>query len=453
MKILKFGGTSVQNSNSMLKVIEIIKSCNQELCIVVLSACFGITNLLEKISELSVLKNNDEWARILADIEKHHKMIAIESITDLKLRNNLISKIRDYIEEIHTICIGVNLLNECSPKTRDYILSFGEILSTTCFYYLCLDHKITSYFEDSRKIFKTDSNFNKANIDFTQTQLQLQKTFKKYNNRDGVIILQGFIASNLENITTTLGRGGSDYTASVVGSLINAEEIQIWTDVTGVYSADPRIILNANPIPNLNFEETKLLSFFGAKVLHPDTIKPAINKNIIVKVLNTFEPDKEGTIIMKNIDEEDTKVHSLVMNNNCLSINIKNIEINTTFSFINKLQSFLKSNNIKIFQMFSIDNIFSLIIEKFDDKLLSFFNNTDNISITPISIILICGVNFKKNGSLRNKLIKQIVSIGQLDINSFHYGISDESIIITTSPEKDRVLLNKLHSKLISDVN
>lgn len=296
MKILKFGGSSVASAELIKNVIEIIKSSlkKEKDLAIVFSAYHSVTDKLVTASHLAA-EGNALYLDNLKELENRHLAIATELISVSK-QSSVLANIKFQLNELDDILHGVFLIKELSLKTLDYILSFGERLSAYTISEILNDRKIANNFLDARSVIKTDAQFGNARVLFDLTNKNIQKYFAANKKLQ---IVTGFIASTIENETTTLGRGGSDFTASILGAALNAKEIQIWTDVDGVLTADPKKVKNAFPVKHLTFDEAMELSHFGAKVIYPPTMQPAHGKGIPLRIKNTFNPSAEGTLISK----------------------------------------------------------------------------------------------------------------------------------------------------------
>ncbi|HPD33868.1 MAG TPA: aspartate kinase, partial [Candidatus Kapabacteria bacterium] len=316
MLILKFGGTSVKDDEAFERVLQIIKeSSNSEKCFVVLSASATITDSLIMLMHFAVHNDLENGRTCFEKISLHHLQLLYKIIPDdSPYFNEAETKIRSLLDELQEIAKSVNFLKESTPRTLDKIMSYGELLSTTLMYYYLLDNNLNVFFVDAREIIATDSSFNKAKVDFEKSQINVnEKILPQFDEGMDIGITQGFIGANSSKQTTTLGRGGSDYTASLFGKFLNATEIQIWTDVDGILTADPRLIKEVGTIPVMEFNEMRSLAYFGAKVVHPDALLPAIEANIPIKVLNTFgESLKKGTYILAELNRQKTELHSVV---------------------------------------------------------------------------------------------------------------------------------------------
>lgn len=302
--VQKFGGTSVGNSYAIQNLYNRVIDCNSDVKIVVSSAMSGVTDLLIKAAQ-SAAVNPDRSFEILEDIQRIH----INAIIELDLNSDeIIEEFNNKISELGNILTGINYISELTLKILDKVQSFGELLSTFIMYNYFLKKSQKCVLLDSRDFIKTDSNFGEAKLDFESTRSQ----FSNFDYQPGFIyIFQGFIASDSIGNTTTLGRGGSDYSASIIGAAlkqngINVRQIEIWTDVDGIMTADPRIDTNAETVKEISYNDVLNLSFFGAKVVHPNTVKPAVELDIPVLVRNTFNPDNEGTSILQNVSNKKT---------------------------------------------------------------------------------------------------------------------------------------------------
>lgn len=294
MKILKFGGTSVGTAVNIQKVLNVLqnRAAEGERLVVVFSAFGKVTDLLVDAGTLAA-KGDNSYQQIFSKIEKTHIGIADELIS-LKTRSHLLTQVKLLLKDLEEVLYGVFLVKELTIKTLDYIMSFGERLSAYIISQCLLDAGLDNVFVDTRQIIKTNDEFGAARVLFKETTSNAINLFKSTQK---LFICTGFIASTLENETTTLGRGGSDYTASLLGFILDAEEIEIWTDVDGVLTADPGKVKTAFSIEQLTYEEAMELSHFGAKVIHPPTMQPAMDKKIPLRIKNTFNPDFPGTLI------------------------------------------------------------------------------------------------------------------------------------------------------------
>lgn len=294
MKVLKFGGTSVGSPERIRAIKKIIES-QSCFCVIVVSAFQGITDELKQIAELASSRSNDYKTILDKIVLRHeefvrHLLVKNKQVEVLEQINNIFTSLRETLN-------GIWLLRELSKHSLDQVLSAGEILSSLIISYFMEG----SLLLDSRKFIKTDNSFGYANVNFTLTDSLIRKNFTETGKH---IIVPGFIATNLDNETTTLGRGGSDYTAAIIAAALDAEVLEIWTDVDGFMSADPKKVERAYAIESLTYSEAIELSHFGAKVIYTPTLRPVYKKNIPILVLNTFNPGSKGTIISNKSSDE-----------------------------------------------------------------------------------------------------------------------------------------------------
>jgi bifunctional aspartokinase / homoserine dehydrogenase 1 len=287
MKVLKFGGTSVGSPDRIRGVKKIIESQDSP-CVVVVSAFQGITDELKQISELASSRNEDYKILLEKVIQRHTEYT--RHLVGKEKRPGVMDAVCKIFADLQQTLNGIYLLRELSRHSLDLVMSTGEILSSLIISNL-IDNCILI---DSRTFIKTDSNFGYANVDFTLTDKLISEAIGKHGKH---VVVPGFIASNNSNETTTLGRGGSDYSAAIIAAALNAEILEIWTDVDGFMTADPKKVDKAYAIESLTYSEAIELSHFGAKVIYTPTLRPVYKKNIPIKVLNTFNPESKGTII------------------------------------------------------------------------------------------------------------------------------------------------------------
>jgi len=306
--IQKFGGTSVQDAEAMRRVIAIVKKHGIKRGIrplIVLSACAGVTNQLIRIGELSLLGKIDQAHKVISDLDQRHFGILHDLHLSLRSEQEASLALRFIWREIRTLVRGVELLDELTPKMKDKLLSAGERASTVIFSHALresiADKEIHLF--DAREFFLTDSEFTEARPQINEITKQMKLIGKRLAS-GAVGVTQGFIGATKRGETTTIGRGGSDFSATIMGIALRGEEIQIWTDVAGIYTCDPRIVPKAYAQPKMSFDDASTMAFFGAKVLHPETIGPAIEAGIPVRVLSSKEPNKRGTTILTQPADE-----------------------------------------------------------------------------------------------------------------------------------------------------
>ncbi len=293
MKVLKFGGTSVANAESLKLVVDIIKKTTNQKQFVVVSAIGGVTNLLIEMAN-SASQGKTNFKKHIKNIEKRHLDI-INSSIPVTQQSGIISFLKSQLNELEGVLESLFTLRELTPKSLAKISSYGEIISSTIIFELLKHQEINVFLKDARTLIFTRIINDKEVLNHEKSSESCQPFIT--SESDSVILIPGFIASDENGDTTTLGRGGSDYSAALLASYINASVLEIWTDVSGMFTAHPRLVSQAQPIPKLSYNEAMELSHFGAKVIYPPTLQPIIEKEIPILIKNTFDQDADGTII------------------------------------------------------------------------------------------------------------------------------------------------------------
>ncbi|MGV3588031.1 MAG: bifunctional aspartate kinase/homoserine dehydrogenase I [Adhaeribacter sp.] len=293
MVVLKFGGSSVSTPENILKVLDIVRShASIKQLAVVVSAFGGLTDHLLHTSRLAE-RGDDSFKQELVKIEDRH-LAAIKDLIHAKRQSSIVANVKFILNELEDIMQGVFLVKELSSKTLDFILSFGERLSSYIIAEAFKENGLLAAAVDYRNFIITDNNFGNARVNFELTNQNIQNYFAGNEN---LLVIPGFVGTTEHGTTTTLGRGGSDYTAAIIAAAIEASGLEIWTDVSGMMTADPRRVKNAIPIEEMSYEEALELSYFGAKIIYPPTIQPALSRRIPIRLKNTFAPEASGTLI------------------------------------------------------------------------------------------------------------------------------------------------------------
>lgn len=292
MKVIKFGGSSVATPERIQSVIKIIKPYSQSDVAIVFSAFGGVTDVLIQLSTLA-LEGNAGYKKKLEEVETRH-LDAARNLISIKNQSSILAQVKIQINELEDVLQGIFLVKERTLRTLDYIMSFGERLSAYIISEAMKDAGLPAEYLDARKVIRTDNQFGYAKVDFEVTNKLIAEHFKFH---DALQIITGFIATSESGETTTLGRSGSDYTAAIFAGALKVSSLEIWTDVDGMMTADPRLVKKAFTIPTMSYEEAMELSHFGAKVIFPSTLLPAMAYNIPIWVKNTFQPEVDGTLI------------------------------------------------------------------------------------------------------------------------------------------------------------
>jgi len=333
--IMKFGGTSVEDSSAFRNVAHIVKSASHQGMVVVVSAVGGFTNAL--LASVDQANDGDAPAatRSLEQDFERHRAIANQLLGDdaRATLESAIADARDQISELHKIVAA-------HPSThaplRDEIVAFGELLSSQLLTAVLGENGIAARYVDARRLIKTDESYGGA-APLAETTTATQAELSPLIEAGEIPVVGGFIASTAKGATTTLGRGGSDYSAAIIGAALDAREIQIWTDVSGVLTADPRVVTNARTIPVLSYQEAAELAYFGAKVLHPKTIQPAMDRKIPVRVCNSRAPREAGTLIVWESEGAPQTIKAIAHKSGITTVQITSARMLGAYGFLRAL--------------------------------------------------------------------------------------------------------------------
>lgn len=336
--IAKFGGTSVATEDAILTIIDVVRRSLRERPVLVVSALSGVTDALLTLSRVPKLRIK----RQIESIRQIHQSLVNNLFSDRKIR----SEVMNYVDEQLSKVEAVARRSTLTPSDMDELVSFGEIISSYIIAHALQVNGINAEQMIASRIIVTDDNFMKAEFLPEETELNAKTILRPLLERGIVPVVTGFIGRTKSGQTTTLGRGGSDYSASIIGYCLEAKEVQIWTDVDGIFTADPKTVLSARLIPEISYREASEMATFGAKVLHPRTIKPAIQKNIPVRILNTFNPDGSGTLITANTGNEGLKAISFMKKTTL--VNIYSVDMLLARGFLARIFEIFARRNISI---------------------------------------------------------------------------------------------------------
>lgn len=455
MKVLKFGGTSVGSVSSILSLQKIVeKEAKHQPIIVVVSALGGITDQLIATSQLA-LKGDESWKTEFESIvARHHKMIdAI--ITDPHDREMLFNKVDSLFEQLHSIYYGVFLIHDLSHKTEDTIVSYGERLSSRIVATLIRGAK----WFDAREFIKTEEKLGKRSLDSELTNKLVVNTF---SDLPRISLVPGFIAQDRDSgDITNLGRGGSDYTASILAASLNAEVLEIWTDVDGFMTADPRVIKSAYTINELSYTEAMELCNFGAKVVYPPTIYPVCVKNIPIKVKNTFNPDGQGTIIKAHIENNQKPIKGLSSIKGTTVITVTGLSMVGVVGVNRRIFSSLANNGISVFlvsQAASENNTSIGVKDEDADNAVKVLNEEFRLEIedgrmfpmhaeSGLATVAVVGENMRRTPGISGKLFEVLGRSG-ISIIAIAQGASEMNISFVVKGSDLRKALNVLHDSL-----
>ena len=461
MKILKFGGTSVANAQNIKLVLDIVtETSKKDKLVVVVSAFSGVTDLLV-LAAANASSKDKNYKEIVGQIEKKHKE-AIEELIPITEQSELIDSINANINHLKTLLDGCYLLGELSNRTSDTILSFGELLSSQIIA-KALEQKIKGAgYKDSREIIKTNNHFGKAVVDFKVSNNLIATYFN--SNAAQATVIPGFIASSLDGNNTTLGRGGSDYTAAIVAAALDATHLEIWTDVNGMFTANPKIVKQAQPIDTISYQEAMELSHFGAKVLYPPTIQPVLKKNIPILIKNTFEPDADGTYISNNKNEKENPIKGISHIDGIALLTLEGSGMIGVSGSSKRLFEVLSNESINVIFITQASSEHSICIgilnsdadnaQKAIDKAFELEiaqNKIDKCIVEKnLCIVALVGESMKNHQGLSGKMFSTLGK-NNVNIRAIAQGASERNISVVINERDVKKALNTLHERFFED--
>ena len=459
MKILKFGGTSVGTASSIQALLEILKS-TKDNPIVVVSAFAGVTNQLIDMAECAC--QEQPYDKQLKEMETRHYEV-VRALLPAAAQNPVFSKLKIYFNELEDILGSVATLKELSAQTKDLILSYGERCST-----LTISHVAKSFFlnaiaVDGAALIRTDSNFGQAKVDTARTEQLIQAYYQEH--QDSLLFVTGFISSNEQGRITTLGRGGSDYTASIWAAALDASEIQIWTDVDGMLTADPRIVEKAFSLPELSYTEAMELSYFGAKVIYPPTMAPAFSKKIPIVIKNTFNVDFPGSYIRHDVQPSSLPIKGISSINDISILNLSGSGMVGKAGFSGRLFSLLSREQINVVLItqsssehsitFAVKpndavHALNLIYKEFELELQSKKIDYPEVE-SGLSVLAIVGENMKHTPGMASRLFNALGRNG-VNVRAIAQGSSEYNISVIISKADLSKGLNAVHDAFYSEL-
>jgi len=453
MIVMKFGGTSVSSKRNIEQIKSILNQ-KEENYIVVVSAFSGVTNKLEKIAQ-QALKN--EFHSLLEEFRMLHFNL-IEDLIDISNQTALFLEVQQKCNELEEICNSISILKELSTKTLAGILSIGEELSSLIIFKYLKTENVDINFLNSKKVIVANADYLNGEVDFKQSDKNIQEVIKAKNYITG-----GFIASNEKGETITLGRGGSDYTASIFASAVNASLLEIWSDVNGIHSANPKLVKKTKSIKKLSYEEAFEMAYFGAKVLYPPSILPLMSKGIPLYLKNTLHPEQEGTFISSSNKLTGHKIQGLSSLNDIAIITVSGVGLVKQKGKARKVFQTLENWDINILlitQSCSEQSI-GIGIKQSDLKICinalndAFDNEIKKGLINPVkvtkdqSILALIGDNMKNKIGLCGKVFGAIGENG-INITAIAQGASERNISIVINQKDEVKALNVIHEKFFS---
>ncbi len=457
MQVLKFGGSSVATAENINRVVAIIKNKKAVAkTIIVVSALGGITDLLLKTAALAEA-NDESYKSVLQEIEDKH-LQTVKDLIPVQQQSSVLSLVKKISNEVEDICSGIFLLKELSARTKDRVACYGELVSSQIIAAKLNTAGLITEWKDAREIIITDSNYGMAGVDFAATNKKASAFFAE--SASLFFIVPGFIASDKNNITTTLGRGGSDYTAAILAAAIDASVLEIWTDVSGMMTADPRLVNNIKHIPQISYQEAMELSHFGAKVIYPPTIQPVMKKGIPVWIKNTFEPGELGTVIMNEARATGTSIQGISSINNIVLLSLEGSGMVGIPGFSKRLFEALANASVNVILItqgssehsicVGVDEHASAIARAVVDQAFEYEIETNKVEPIMVekqlSIVAIVGDNMKNHSGISGKMFSALGRNG-VSVRAIAQGSSERNISAVISTADVKKAINVLHEE------
>lgn len=459
MKVLKFGGSSVANPVAIKQVINIIKENNIEDQTIVVSALGGVTDLLLKAAQLAKQKD-EKYLGLIEEIKKKHFEI-INTLIKPENQKEILSKLEKLFSTLTDVLEGVFKVNELTPKMSDKIVSNGELASSLLLTAVLNENNLQTSWKNSKELIKTNSAFGNAKVDFNLSNENIQNFFALSKNK--ITILPGFVASSKNKETTTLGRGGSDYTAAIVAAALNVNKLEIWTDVNGMFTANPKIVKQAFSIKKMTYQEAMEMSHFGAKVLYPPSIQPVLRKEIPILIKNTFKPNAKGTLI----SSEPTTYNSIKGISHIENISLLTLEGSGLIGIPGIAQRFFgalanETINISLITQASSEHSICIAINSMDvQTAVNAIHNEFQLEISQHSIqevlvdnnnaiIALVGANMKNHQGISGKLFSTLGN-NNVNIKAIAQGASEKNISAVIAHKDIKKALNTVHSAFFED--
>jgi aspartate kinase len=442
MIVMKFGGTSVESAAALSRVASIVRDRLPRKPVVVVSAMGKTTNALLGIAHSAVAGRKDDALRQLHELRDFHLR-----------ESNMERTVDEHFQELTELVKGLAILGELTPRSIDAISSFGERLSSRIVTNYFQHHGIAAVHVDSRKLIVTDNRHTHASPLLDQSYARLANCIPKLAQTQ-VVVMGGFIASTEAGVTSTLGRGGSDFTASIVGAGIDAEEIQIWTDVDGMLTADPTVFPGAHRVRLISFEEAAELAYFGAKVLHPATVLPAVDKNIPVLILNSRRPEVEGTRITKDpVTSSKNVVKSIACKKNVTVLNIRSTRMFMAHGFLRGIFEIFDRHQTSVDMVSTSEVSVSLTIDQGGDSagLIRELREFAEVSIDEgQAIVCIVGGNIRNTPGVAARLFR---SLGDVNVSMLSQGASALNIGFVVAGADLPKAVERLHAEFFTELD
>lgn len=446
MIVMKFGGTSVQDEAAIERVIQAISLNLQRRPVVVLSAMGQTTNRLLEIARAASQGELDRALSLKDALRELHVTVAERLVSGARLRE-MEERLEEFFTDISSIIQGLYLLGECSARSLDAIASFGERMSTWVVAQALREKGFDAVLLDSRKMLRTDDRFTQATVLVEHTYPAIRQGVAPSLEKGKLVVVQGFIGSTLEGVTTTIGRGGSDYSAALFGAALQADDIQIWTDVPGILTTDPRIVPRALKIKAISFAEAAELAYFGAKVLHPSTLLPAVRQGIPVHVCSSVHIDRPGTSIHAHSIPSRSPVKAIAGKKGITVLNVTSTRMLMAHGFLRRLFEVFDRHETVVDVVATTEVSVSVTIDSTEklDLLVRDLSEFGEVDVeSNLAIICAVGDNLKETPGIAGRIFGSLASV---NVRMISQGASRINVTFLVREERMEEAVRHLHDE------
>ncbi|MBH2003637.1 MAG: bifunctional aspartate kinase/homoserine dehydrogenase I [Sphingobacteriia bacterium] len=455
MQVLKFGGSSVANAENINRVVAIVlRAIEKSPVVLVVSALGGVTDQLILTGALAA-NGNEDYKQQIRVLETKH-LDAVRSLLPIQEQSATLSWVKQQLNELESLCDGIFLLGELSPRIKDRLVSYGELLSSYIISARLQSMQVKQQWVDSRRLITTNDQYGNAAVNFTKTEAAIRDYFRK--NVCQLYVAPGFIAANEQKHTTTLGRGGSDYTGAIYAAALGTETLEIWTDVSGMMTADPRLVQHPKHIERISYQEAMELSHFGAKIIYPPTIQPVMKKNIPVWIKNTFDPAAAGTIIEQKVISDNEIIRGISSINSISLLSLEGSGMIGIPGFSKRLFETLAARNINVILITQSSSEHSICVgisesdcavaQQSIDQAFAYEIETGKVEPVKVenelSIVALVGEQMKSHPGISGKMFGVLGKNG-INVRAIAQGSSEKNISAVLSANDVKKAINVLH--------
>jgi aspartate kinase len=464
--VMKFGGTSVGTGESIRHVADLVTQYAKDDCSVsvVVSALAGVTNSLFEVACQAKKSDEKHIEAFTKELLQKHLEAVSTAVTSKPIQKEVIQVIEKTISELEKVLTGISYVGELTPKSKDYVVSFGERLSAPIVWAAIKDHKLeTQCFTGKEAGIVTNSNFGEADPLMNYTTHLIRERLAPLLEKGVIPVVTGFIAANQDGIVTTVGRGGSDYTATIIGTALHVDEVWIWTDVDGIMTTDPKIVPSARMLPQLSYQEAAEMAIFGAKAMHPRALGPVINENIPVRIRNVFHPENPGTLITKEPNAKVTEaVKAVAMIKDVAMLNVNGAGMVGAPGSYAKVFDVLGKNGINVMMIStaaSEANISMIIkrgllgraVSNLEIALLERGGIVSEVTTEDdVAVIAVMGANMKGTFGVASKIFSTVAKKG-INIRMIAQGSSELNISFVVKEKDGVAVVRTIHEEFSLD--